>query len=292
MTLLQSVLLGIVQGITEFLPVSSSGHLSILQNVFHIDAGSSSMYNILLHLATVAVVVVFYRKDIIRLIGALGGIIRDLFANLKIRKHNRTSQEKKPLRCIICNNYRKFLILLIVSTIPTGVIGIAARKLTEDASRALIIPGICLLATAALLFLSDRLDPVNKIPRDITWKEALIIGIAQGFAVLPGLSRSGATIAACLLCGFGRLFAVKYSFILSLPAILGAALLELKDIPLELADPYQLLICAAGMAAAAIVGWFCIRTMLAVVKSRKFKYFALYCLAAGIFAIVGQFIFM
>ena len=289
MSLLQAVFLGIVQGITEFLPVSSSGHLSIIRNIFHIDTGNSILFDILLHLATLLVVIWYFRKDIIELIRAFVGMLKDAAANVKIRKENASLEEQKPLRRIVSTNYRKFVILLIISTIPPGIIGVLGKKLISDASDSLLVPGICLLITSVLLFLSDRARNTVKIPQDITYQEGALVGIAQGFATLPGLSRSGTTITAGLLCGFDRMFVVRYSFILSIPAILGAGLLELKDIGEETVSGAAVGNAIAGMAAAAIVGFFCIRVMLSAVRKKKFKYFAIDCLAAGILAIIGRF---
>ena len=124
----------------------------------------------------------------------------------------------------------------------------------------------------------------------MTYKEGILVGAAQGFATLPGISRSGTTITACLLCGFDRKFAVKYSFILSIPAILGAALLEISDVGQEVITQSLVGTYLAGMIAAALVGYICIKTMLVVVKNKKFKYFAFYCFAIGIISIVGYFV--
>ena len=288
MSLLQSILLGIVQGLTEFLPVSSSGHLAIAQNLFHIDTGNSILFDVLLHLGTLAVVFIVYWADIWKLIKEFFGMCADILANLYIRLTAKPGNVR-PYKRIIKTNYRKFVLLIIVSTIPTGIIGYLSKKLITDASGTLIVPGICLLVTAVLLLLSDKMENCTKIPQDVTFREGVIVGIAQGFATLPGLSRSGTTIATCLFCGFDRKFAVKYSFILSIPAILGAAVLEIKDL-----DPATLTmseggIYLAGVLAAAIVGYICIRGMLFVVKKRKFKYFAYYCFAAGLVAIVASF---
>ncbi len=292
MTLLQSIFLGIVQGLTEFLPISSSGHLSILQNIFRIDTGDSMLYDVLLHLGTLLVVFFVYRREIGRSIMAFFGMLGDLAANVGINRRNRHAISLEPRRRIIKNNYRKFVVLILVSTVPTGIIGVVGEKLISDASDTLIIPGICLLITGVLLLVSDRAPEQGKIPQDITLREALIIGIAQGCATLPGLSRSGTTIAACLLCGFDRTFAVKYSFILSIPAILGAALLELKDIGSETITSQMVGIYTAGMIFAALVGYICIRFLNRMVRKRKFGYFAYYCFAVGIIAVIGQFILM
>lgn len=289
MHILQSILLGIVQGLTEFLPVSSSGHLAIVQNLFHIDTGGSILFDILLHLGTLAVVFVVYRKDIWQLIMEFFAIVGDLFHNLSIWLSLGKREELPAYRRIIKNNYRKFVLLILISTIPTGIIGFLGRKLVTDASSTLIVPGVCLLLTGVLLLLSDRAQNCVKIPQDITCREGVIVGIAQGFATLPGLSRSGSTIAACLLCGFDRKFAVKYSFILSIPAILGAAILEIKDVETANITLSQAGVYAAGMLAAAAVGYACIRWMLVLVKNRRFRYFAYYCFVIGAAAVIASF---
>ncbi len=291
MTILQSVFLGIIQGLTEFLPVSSSGHLAVLKNIFHIDTGDSLLFELLLHIGTLFVVFFIYRRDIWQLIRECLGMIRDICANIRILSANRTASAAQPRRKIVSSNYRKFVVLILVSTIPTGIIGVLGEKLISDATDTLLIPGICLVITGVLLLVSDRQTDTVKIPRDITYREGIIVGAAQGAATLPGLSRSGTTIAACLMCGFDRALAVKYSFILSIPAILGASLLELKDLGTEMISPSMAAVYAAGMIAAAVVGYFCIRFLQALVQGKKFRYFAYYCFAVGVFAIIGQFIF-
>ncbi len=292
MSVLQAVFLGIVQGLTEFLPVSSSGHLAIFQNIFHIDTGGSVTFDVMLHVGTLLVVFLVYWKDICKLVQEAFRMLADVFANAKVFfSHNNTGDVKKYRR-IIRTNYRKFVMLVIVSTIPTGLIGFFGKKFIEDASSTLIIPGICLLITGVILFLSDRVENCWKIPKDVSWGEGILIGIAQGFATLPGISRSGTTISACTFCGFERKFAVKYSFILSIPAILGAAVLEIKDLAQESISLGMAGTYAAGMIAAAIFGYLSIRVVGQVVLNRKMKIFAYYCFGAGIFAIIGQFVFM
>ncbi|MDO5344883.1 MAG: undecaprenyl-diphosphate phosphatase [Lachnospiraceae bacterium] len=290
MSVLQSIFLGIIQGLTEFLPVSSSGHLAIIQNIFQIDTGSSILFDILLHLGTLLVVFIVYWKDIWKLILEALHMLGDIFYNLAALFKGSEADGKKPYRRVVRSNYRKFVVLLLVSTIPTGIMGVLGEKLIKGASDTLLVPGICLLITGALLLLSDRMENCTKIPKDVTYKEGVLVGIAQGFATLPGLSRSGTTIAACLFCGFDRRFAVKYSFILSIPAILGAAVLEIKDVGAEVVGGGLVGTYLAGMVAAALVGYVCIRTMLVVVRNKKFKYFAFYCFAVGIISIVCNFV--
>ena len=288
MTILQAVLLGFVQGITEFLPVSSSGHLSILQNIFHMNTEGSVLFNIFLHLGTLLVVFVVFRKDIWKLILAVFGMIGDCLSNLAAFIKNGKLEEPLPYRKIVGTNYRKFAILLILSTIPTGIMGILGKDLIAEASAGLLVPGICLLITGAVLIFSDTLKDGNKIPKDVSYPWALLIGVFQGLATLPGLSRSGSTITGCLLAGMNRSFAVRYSFILSIPAVLGAAVLELSDIPQQ-TSPETIGIYLIGAAVAAAVGFLCIRLMLSMVRKRRFKFFGFYCIAAGILALAGHF---
>lgn len=284
MTVLQSIFLGIIQGLTEFLPVSSSGHLAIFQNVFGVDLGSNSiLFDVLLHVGTLFVVFFVYWKDICKMVLEALHMIADLFHNLKVRMGKGRDGEKRVR--IVRTNYRKFVVLVIVSTIPTGVMGYLGQKFIADASQGTLVPGICLLITAVLLLISDRCENCTKIPRDVSYMEGVLVGIAQGFATLPGLSRSGTTLTACLLCGFDRKFAVKYSFIVSIPAILGAAILELRDVNTTDMTASVWGTYAAGMVAAALVGYVCIRSMLAVVRGKKMKYFAFYCFAMGALAI-------
>ena len=290
MSILQAIFLGIVQGLTEFLPVSSSGHLAILQNIFHIDMGNSVTFDVMLHVGTLLVVFLVYWKDICKLVAEALKMVADIFGNLKTLFSKNNTGEPKKYKRIIRTNYRKFVVLILISTIPTGLMGYFGKKLIEDASSTLLIPGICLLITGAILLLSDRVDNCWKIPKDVSWGEGVLIGIAQGFATLPGISRSGTTIAACTFCGFERRFAVKYSFILSIPAILGAAVLELGDMVSEGVSAAMVGNYAAGMIAAAIFGYFAIRTVGDLVRKRKMKYFAFYCFAAGALAIAGRFL--
>lgn len=290
MTLLQSILLGIVQGITEFLPVSSSGHLAILQNIFHVETNGSMLFDIMLHVGTLVAVFIVYHKDIWKMIQEALFMAADICSNFKTFCLNKIHKTSLRYKRIVCNSYRKFVVLILVSTVPTGIMGVLGKDLIEGASNTLLIPGICLLITGVLLLMADLAKEGRALPKDVSYKKGLIIGTAQGFATLPGLSRSGTTIAACVLCGLDRKFAVKYSFILSIPAILGAAVLEIKDVIEEPIAAGEIGIYAVGAVFSAVVGYICIKTMLLVVRNKKFKYFSWYCFAVGAIAIVGHFL--
>ena len=182
--------------------------------------------------------------------------------------------------------------MLIVSTIPTGILGILLADVVESASMTLLVPGVSLLATGLILFLSDMLSDGRKKPKNANYGDAFVIGASQGVATIPGLSRSGVTITAALLCGFDRKFAVKYSFIMSMPAILGAMILEIKDIGGTQVAGGEIAAYIVGMIVAAVVGFFAIRIMLNVVMNRYFKYFAFYCLGIGAVSIIAYLVML
>ena len=289
MSLLQAILMGIIQGLTEFLPVSSSGHLAIFKILFGVETDTGILYDVLLHVGTLLAICVVYYKDVCRLIVEGCGILRDAFVNVVIFFRNKATKESEPYRRIVNSSYRKFAMLVIVSTIPTGVIGFFGRDVGTMASEILIVPGICLIVTAILLLIADRIKDGEKLPKNVTYTDAFGVGIAQGIATLPGLSRSGTTITACLLTGYQRNFAVKYSFIMSIPAILGALVLELKDLGAVEVASVEIVYYIIGMVIAAIVGYICIKTMLVVVRKKKFTIFAIYCLLVGALSIGGYF---
>lgn len=217
-------------------------------------------------------------------------VIGDACKNIGIFFSNLVHRSKGGYHHVICNGYRKFVILVIVSTIPTGIIGVLDVHLVEMASKIVLIPGICLIVTSILLFIADHAKGGDKMPKQVTYSNAFIIGIAQGVATMPGLSRSGTTIAACLLSGFNRKFAVKYSFIMSIPAVLGSLVFELKDLADVTFTQAEILNYFIGMAVAAVVGYICIKAMLYVVRQKRFTGFAVYCLIVGVVCVGAFFI--
>ena len=283
MTIIQAIILGIIQGLAEFLPISSSGHLALTKAFFGFENGSIA-FDVFLHLGTlIAVFAVFY-KDIIELIKEFIGIVVDIVYNFVTL----ISGKKRSFRKIVGTPYRRFVMLVIVSTIPTAVIGVLLKDIVEKASATLIVPGICLLVTAVMLFVSDMLQDGNKNEKTTSWLSAIFIGVCQGVATMPGISRSGTTITAGLVCGMKRDFVVKYSFLMSIPAILGAVVLEIPDMKTDLAKT-PAMSYLVGVVVSAVVGYLCIKAMLIIVKKKKFKYFAYYCATIGLVAVIGSF---
>ncbi|MBE5959389.1 MAG: undecaprenyl-diphosphate phosphatase [Lachnospiraceae bacterium] len=294
--LLKSIFLGVIQGVTEFLPISSSGHLAIFKQILGMEEIGNS-FDIFLHIGTLAAVFICYWRDIWKLFLEGIGILADSFSNvvLFLRKlvwslSRKTSDEKYNnvrYKRVINSAYRKFVMLVIVSTIPTGLIGFFGNDVIEMAGQNLLVPGICLLITATLLLISDNLPDGDKTPKKVSYANAIFVGIAQGIATLPGISRSGTSITAELVCGFRRDFAVKYSFIMSIPAIIGAAIFKIKGMGSEGLGTLDYVNYIVGAVVAGVVGYICIKKMLDFVKGKKFKYFAYYCYVLGTICIVA-----
>lgn len=276
MTLLQSILFGIIQGLTEFLPVSSSGHIAIFQSLFDADLGEGSLsFTVLLHLGTLIAVLAVYRKDIAELVRALFSLCKKLV--------------KGPRRLSEMTVYERMVVYVIIATLPLIPASLLEDKIAFISARVWVV-GIILVINAVMLYFSDRLAVENTPPEKVSAGNALFVGLAQMFAVLPGLSRSGSTITAGLAEGFTREYAVKFSFILSIPAILGACVLDLPDFISETAssgDREQLIIYLAGALTAMLVGTAAIKLLVYISKKSNFRAFSYYSAAAGAAAIIA-----
>lgn len=289
MYFLYSIIMGIVQGIAEFLPVSSFGHLTILKILFGMEQGTGILPDAMLHLGTVVAICLVFQKDIRRLLQEFLGVSQDLLDNGKTWIRNKKNGENRAYKRVVHNTYRKFAMLLLVSSIPTVLIGFQARRLVELTVKNLLFPGIGFLITGILLLVVDFVGTGEKVPREVTYANAMWIGIFQGLSVFPGVSRFGITICACLLSGMNKKFAIKYSMLMSVPAVIGAFLLELGEfgssaMTLSLGFSYFV-----GAAVAGGVGYFVIRFLLKQVRKIKLRYFAFYCFAIGLVAIAGNF---
>lgn len=291
MIVLYIILLAVVQGITEFLPVSSFGHLCFVENILGMEQGPGVLMEAMLHLGTLAAVFMTFQKDIRRLAAETIEMFMDVVGNASLYVHNRRTGEQLHYARIISNIYRKFAVLLILSMIPTMFLGYTARRLVALSASSRLVPGVGILITGILLLVID-LSQVGgtKAAKDASCSNAMWIGICQGLSVFPGFSRSGMTISAGLMSGFSRTFAVKYSYILSIPAIIGAMIMEIsqfgsEDMTIGLGFSYVL-----GMIVAAVVGSLVIRACLKLVHNGKFRFFAYYCFIAGIIALVANYV--
>ncbi len=255
MSLIESIVLGIIQGFTEFLPVSSSGHLVLAQYFLGIkDSGIS--FEVVVHLGSLLAVLIFFFKDIISL----------LQSATKIFSSKKSYQDVNNL---------KILAYLLIATIATAVIGIAFKSKFEALYNLPIAVSLALAVTGLILYISDKLPSGNFEDYNLGWGKALFIGIGQALAIIPGISRSGTTIAFALFSKMKREDAARFSFLLSIPAILGAALIDFMDMgPIDTAT---LIRYSAGAIAAFISGFIVIALLINLIQKRKLKYFSYYC---------------
>lgn len=272
MTFIEAVFQGIIQGLTEFLPVSSSGHLSLAAHFFGIEGESAVILMIVLHLGTLAAVFVAFRDTIKKLIIEAFAMLKDIFTGKFKWKE--------------MNLQRRMIMMIIISILP--LFGFYIFKdffegLASDGD--IIVEGVAFIYTSALLFISTGVKKGERPAGETDVKSALFIGVFQGIALVPGISRSGSTISAGLLCGLKRKEAVEYSFILGIPVILAGAVVELKDVG-ESAAGLNIAPLIAGFFVAAVVGYLSISLIKLLILSDKFRIFAYYTLALGI-AVTG-----
>ena len=268
MTLLSSVLLGVIQGVTEFLPVSSSGHLAIAEHLLNVSGASASppFFDVLLHLGTLFAVFAAYWEDI-------RDMVLEFFYGVSDLVHRTPPRRVPPAR--------RMILLIIVGTLPLFAV-LPIKDTIESLGDNMYFVASALLATGCLLFASDHVRRGRKTEKSATMLDALLVGVGQALATCPGISRSGTTITAGCFVGFDRKFAVRYSFLMSIPAILGANILSLKDALEGDILWAEVPIYLVGVAVSAVVGYACIRLIRLVADKGKFGFFAYYCWLAGI----------
>lgn len=273
MNIFNAILLGLVQGIAEFLPISSSGHLSLFQNLLGMNdlaaLEENALFNVLLHLATLVAVCIAYWSDIRDMIVELwrlvtGGKKRGIEANVPMRRQ---------------------ILMLIVATLPLAIV-LPVHNEIETLGAYPWLVGMALIVTGFLLFFSDRMPKGRKTAADMTVWDALVVGLVQAVATIPGISRSGATITAGMSRKLERPYAVKFSFLISLLSVTGAVLLKVLDVLQGNVDLSQFPLCLVGMVISGVVGYACIKLLQKIVSKGKFGGFAYYCWAVGVIAIV------
>ena len=266
MSFLTAVLLGLVQGITEFLPVSSSGHLALLQNVFHIDE-ADMMFDVMLHVGTLISIFLVYKSD-----------VRDMFRgfSLVLGRSKKLSQAAR-LR-------RRLGLLIIIATVPLVLALPFASKVEALADNTVVI-GILLILNGVMLHISDRSAVGRKELKEMSIVDAFLIGLGQAVSVLPGISRAGMTISVGVGRGLSRSYAVRFSFLLSILAVLGALVWQLAGGGAGF-DAAMLPLYLVGMVVSAVSGYFSIRILKWLAARSSFGSFAYYCWGAGIIALI------
>ncbi len=280
MSIIKAVILGFVQGVTEFLPISSSGHLSLFQHFLGVGGEGSLLFSVLLHLGTLIAVFIVFHKTIFELLVDAFALIKDIFTGkFKFKQ----LQGKK-----------KMLVMFVFSCIPLLFLLIPIgndmklmdwlSSFSEDDS--ILLEGFCFVFTGILLLTSTYISKKKTLTREVNTLDAFAIGIAQVFAAgFPGISRSGSTISTGMICGVSKSNMVEYSFILGIPAILVANIVEFKD-AVELGAELELIPTIIGVIVAAVIGVLCIKLLQWILKKDIWKYFGYYCLTLGVITII------
>ena len=288
MTIIEALFLGLIQGITEFIPVSSSGHLAIIENLLNIKDASGLLFAAAVHFATLIAVFAALRREIKKLFLEVCRGTYDIIENIRIYRHNRHEKDARRYKRVVSNNYRKLFLFLFVSVVPTVIEGYLLQDAAALAGSNLFAPAVGLLITGIILLVADFFPRGRKIPKDVSYSAAFVIGIFQGMTVFPGVSRLGITLAVCLAYGFQRKFAIKYTLLLSIPVFIGAFILECTQFA-SISMTWGLLGCyVAGGAAAGIAGYFCIGKMMKVLQNKRFYGFSVYCFLVGGVTAVGS----
>lgn len=267
MTFFEAIILGLAQGLSEFLPISSSGHLALLQYFFGIEGESVLAFAVLLHLGTLISVFIVYRKDIWALFVELCMVFKDVFTGKGLR--------------INANPTRRLGFMIIVATIPTGLIGILFNDLFESMYSSLISIGTGLLFTGTILWLAERLGSGRNSVTEMKFGHAFFVGVMQGIAICPGVSRSGSTLVGGLFSGLNREFGVKFAFLISIPSILGSVILEAPAAFEQGADMSLVLPILTGVIVSAVSGLIAIKAMIRFVTGKKLWYFSVYTWIVG-----------
>ena len=272
MSLLSSILLGLIQGVAEFLPISSSGHLAIAEHLLGMSGASDipEFFDVLLHLGTLVAVFVAYWDDV-------RDMVVEFFCGVRDLARGSTPTPVPPAR--------RMILLIIVGTLPLLIV-LPIKDLVEGLADNMYFVAAALLVTGCLLFASDRVRKGRKTEKSATMVDVLLVGVAQAIATCPGISRSGTTITAGCFRGFDRKFAVRFSFLLSIPAILGANILSLKDAVEAGIIWADVPVYLVGVVVSAVVGYACIRLLKMVADRGKFGFFAYYCWAVGALTLI------
>ncbi|MGD9975281.1 MAG: undecaprenyl-diphosphatase UppP [Desulfatirhabdiaceae bacterium] len=267
---IQAIVLGVVQGLTEFLPISSSGHLIIFQHILGLRE-AEILFDISVHVGTLVAVIVFLREELLAMLRALNRGIHQIRHQQLVW---RSAWQDRDIRLAA---------LIVIGSFPTAILGLCFKQISETLFSTVLIVGIDLIITGVLLWFTRRFHRSGRSIDGLSIRDALIIGTVQGFAIMPGISRSGSTISAGIFLGINHELAARFSFLLSIPAVLGATLLSLKDFMDVGGMVWQTWF--AGAIASGIVGYLSLKVLLLIVKKGNLFSFAPYCWLTGLIAI-------
>ena len=284
MSIIKAIILGIVQGVTEFLPISSSGHLSLFQHFLGVTGEGSLMFSVLLHLGTLIAVFIVFHKTIFELVVECFDLLKMIFTGKF--KFSKLEGKKKMLFMFVISCVPLLLLLIPVSN-DMKLMDVLSGFSEDDS---ILVEGFCFLVTGVLLLVSTYIGKRKTLKDEVGPKSAIAIGLAQVFAAgFPGISRSGSTISTGMVFGVSKETMVEYSFILGIPAILVANIVEFKD-AIDVGAQLELLPTVVGIVVAAVSGVACIKLLQWILKKDMWKYFGFYCLLLGVVVLIYSFL--
>ncbi len=282
MSVIKAIILGLVAGVTDFLPVSSSGHLALFANILGVEGEIDFLFIVAVHIGTMIAVILAYFSQISKTLFEIIGFFKDIAANI------RTLFSKSPdkaYRRLVTGSYRKLAVMVLIALIPTAILGFFVMALSESLSGNLMASGVGLMITALILLVASFSGRSYKGPHEAKYVDAVLIGAFQGFSVFPGVSRIALTVSSAKLNGFTSKFALLFSFILFIPSVIGSFIVESirsGSIVSNVGVGYTLI----AIVVAAVVGYFILRILKKLLSNTFSKFFALYCFIIGLVSII------
>ena len=286
LSILKAILLGLIQGLTEFTPLGGTGHLILFKELLNVQSDTSVYFEVFLHIATLIAVIIAFRHDIVNMFREFGDMWMRIFANFLVFIAKRKGDTRYTYFKVVNTAYKKLNIMLLISVVPTGLLGVLGQEFAGFVGSYLWAVGICFIVTALMLFFADRHSESNTRITEVPYSSGFLVGVAQGVTVVPGLSRSATSICMGLFLGFNKKLAVKFAFLATIPAIMGSLIYKLivnNDFGrIAVSDVLGYVL---GTIVAGVAGFFSIKLMLKVVLRKRYIGFSIYSLLVGLLAI-------
>lgn len=286
MEIFREILLGMIQGITGFLPVSSSGHLVLLCRLFGMDTGYATLFLCLLKVSSLFALIIVLFKDIMKMIIGAYQLIVDIFSNIVIFIRKRLGMEKDGYYVLDTNPYKKLVLMIVVSSAVTYLVATFIKSIAENSNEIPMVIGIGFILSGVILFLADHMGGKNRTVKNMSTFDAIVIGVAQGLSIMPGISRVVMTYAAGVALGYGKGFALKYSYFLAIPAILGSSLLGLTDLAGTAVSLSNFGNILAGMIVCAVLSGLFVKLMLNLSRKGSMLLFSVYGILLGVIVVI------
>lgn len=286
MTVIETIIMGLLHGLSEFFPISSSGHLVFFQHARNLDPDKCMFLDILLHIATLIAVITYFREDVVNILKEFGKLCMRIFANFLVFLKKRSGDNRYTYFKVIDSSYKKLIIMISISTLITAIIGIIGQEMVMLARGSMVFTGICFIITSVILFLTDKHEDGTQVVKNAKYSGSIFLGMVQGISVLPGLSRTASTITMGIYLGYNNKLAVKYSLLMSIPAILGSTIYRFVKYGGTGFDRGLIPGYFFSMVIAGVVAFFSIKLIMKFIKSKRYIIFSVYSHIVGISAII------